>query len=716
ANQNRRQFLSGSLALTGGLVVSFYLPGKMGRALGAEPAKAAAVYPPNAFIQIAPDNSITIVINRLEMGQGVNTSMAQLIAEELECDWKSIRSVSAPVNPVYNAVGMPIQMTGGSNALRTSWEQHRLIGASMREMLKSAAAARWNVSVKDVRAENGFILNSKNDQKFSYGDLAESAAKLPLPQNPPLKSSKNFKFIGKSVPRTDALEKSNGKAIFGIDVKIPGMLYVAIARPSLESANLVSFNAKAASQVKGVSKVVRFGNKVAVLATNTHIARKACDLLVLKWDNGVHKNASDQSFMANFKDAGKKTGFVTEERGQVEAEMKKAKNVISMEYEFPFLAHATMEPMNCTVRFDGKTADIWSGHQMPTSDLMAASKALGLAPERINVQTVYAGGSFGRRASKTSDYVVEACTLAKIVKKPIKVVWSREDDMRGGYYRPMNYHKVTLGLDEKNNLLSWDHHVIGQSIIKGSPFEAFMPGPVEEPVVEGVHHTSYKLPTFRCQQTLLTTPVQSLWWRSVGNTHTAYVMETVIDELAEKSGKDVFEYRRKLLKDSPRHLAILDILEKKLKANQKSFTEGRAWGLAIHESFESVVGHLVDVSMVNGHPKVHRVWSAVHCGQVVNPETAKTQVEGGIVYGLSSLWQQIQVRDGEIVQKNYDTFPVMRIQDMPQVEVEFVPSNDPPTGLGEPGVPPAAPAVANAMYKLTQKRLRVLPFSPDTKG
>jgi isoquinoline 1-oxidoreductase beta subunit len=713
----RRQFLGQSLAVAGGLIVSFYIPQTLNKAMAADTAaKTPEIGPPNAFIQIAPDNSITMVINKLEMGQGVNTSMAQLIAEELECDWKSIRSVSAPVDAVYNAVGMPMQFTGGSTALRSSWQQHRLIGASMREMLKTAAAQKWNIEVKDVTAENGFITNKKNNQKFAFGELAIDAGKLPLPKNPPLKSAKDFKVIGQSPKRVDAAEKSNGTAVYGIDVRIPGMLYVAIARPSLADGKLKTFNEKAAKAVKGVVKVVKFGNKVAVLARNTAVARAGCDALMPKWDYGKNNKSSTEDFMADFKKAGEKVGVITQERGSVNDEMKKATSTVTFEYEFPYLAHAAMEPMNCTVRFDGKTADLWSGHQMPTLDRDAASKTLGISADKINLHTTYAGGSFGRRASKDADYVIEACQLAKLVKKPLKVVWSREDDMRGGYYRPMNYHKVVVGLDAKNNVQAWDHHVIGQSIMAGTMFAKWSKGPAEEAVVEGVHDSVYKFTNFRCQQTLMETPVKSLWWRSVGNTHTAFVMETIIDEVCEKGGQDVFAFRRKLLKDSPRHMAILDILEKNMKNNLSKLPEGHAWGLALHESFASVVGHLAEVSMVNGLPKVHRVWSAVHCGQVVNPEVAKTQVEGAIVFGLSSLQQQIQLKNGEILQQNFNNYPVLRMADMPVVDVQFVPSTDAPTGLGEPGVPAIAPAVANAIYKLTKKRLRVLPFSPEAQG
>lgn len=711
AQFNRRDFLSTSATVTAGLVIYFYLPEKSGKVFAQDAAAAAkASYPPNAFIQIAPDNTITITINKLEMGQGVNTSLAQLIAEELDCDWQAIRTVSAKVNPVYNTVGFPIQLTGGSMSVRTSWDQHRKIGAGMREMLKKAAAQRWNVSMNDVQAADGVVINKASKAKFTYGELAEEAAKLPFPENPSLKEAKNYKIIGKSVKRLDAEAKANGQAIFGIDVRLPGMSYIAVARPSLRDAKLASFDEKAAKNVKGVTRIVRFKNKVAVFANNTYAARVGCDALKAKWNYGAHAKTTSESLMQTFKDEIKKPAKVAKIQGSPQNELKKAKSVLSAEYEFPFLAHAPMEPMNCTIRYDGKTAEIWAGHQIPGVDQQAACKILGLPPEKVQVNTVFAGGSFGRRACKDSDYVVEACEIAKIVKKPFKVTWSREDDMRGGYYRPMYYHKVDVGFDSNMQMQAWDHHIVGQSVVLDSFFGAGNKTGIDEPAVEGTADTPYKFANFRCQQSLVKTPLTTLWWRSVGHTHTAYVMESMIDEVAEKSGQDVFAFRRELLKDSPRQLAILDILEKKVKENFKKIQEGRAWGLAVHESFESVVGYVAEVSLDNGKPRVHRVWSAVHCGQVVHPEMAKTQIEGGMVFGLSGFFQKIHLKNGELSPINFDAYPVLRIQDMPQVFVDFVPSSAPPTGLGEPGVPPIAPAVANAIYKLTKKRIRSLPY------
>jgi len=715
-NLSRREFLVGSAVTLTGLVVSFHIPMKMNEALAAEAPKPIS-YPPNAFVRIAPDNNITIVINRLEMGQGVNTSLAQCIAEELECPWEKVYSVASSTDTIYNAPGMPFIMTGGSTSVKGSFDQYRKIGACMREMLKTAAAKKWGVPVAEVKAEHGFIVHKKHG-KLNYGELAEAANKFPLPENPPMKDVKDFKIIGKSMKRVDAADKSTGKAVFGLDVRIPGMLYAVVSKPPVADAKLKSFDKKAAMAIPGVVDVVKFSDRVAVLAKNTHSARKGEKALATTWDLGKYAGLSTDAIMQQYHEAAKGKGAVADNRGDVDGMMAKAAKKMTFDYEFPYLAHAPMEPMNCTINYDGKTCEIWSGHQMPGLDLMAASTQLGLPPDKITVHTTYAGGSFGRRANKMSDYVVEACDLAKEVKKPLKVVWTRESDMRGGYYRPMYLHQVTVGFDDKNHLLAWDHHIVGQGIMAGSPFEKMMmKNGIDPTVVEGVAESPYELANFRAQQSLTQGPITTLWWRSVGHTHTAYAMETMIDEIAEHMGKDPLEFRMALLKKSPRHLAVLELLKKETNWGHAKPPKGRAWGLAIHESFSSVVGHVVEVSMENGQPKVHRVWSAAHVGQVVNPAGATTQVEGAIVYGLSAaLYGQIEVKDGRIVQSNFDDYPVLRMQDMPKVSVHFVKSSDHPTGLGEPGLPPVAPAVANAVYRLTKKRVRSLPFTKGLKA
>lgn len=708
---SRRELLKLSAFGLGSFVVGFYIPFGDGLRVLANEAPAAKGGPlpaPNAFITIAPDDAITIIINKLEMGQGVNTSMAQLIAEELACDWTKIKTVSAPVNPIYNHTAMPVQLTGGSTSLSSSWVQYRSLGALMREMLVAAAATRWQVPASSCKAANGMVSHPSKG-KLSYGALAADAAKQPMPAVPQLKSSKDFTIIGQSKPRIDALEKSNGTAKFGLDMRLPGMVFAMVAHEPVSGAKIVSLDDKAARAIKGVVDVVRFGEKVAVLATNTHAARKGRDALKINW-NPSQADFSNASLIAQFRREAETLGAIADERGKVEEALQASPEKLELEYMVPFLAHASMEPLNVLVNYDGKTCEIWSGHQIPGIDAMASAKVLGIDPSLVKVNTTYAGGSFGRRASKTSDYVVVAVSLAKVVKRPLLLVYTREDDMRAGYYRPMALHKVTIGL-KGEELAAWDHRIVCQSIMKGSLFESSIKNGVEEAAVEGIAKTPYDLKPFRCSQTLASTPLTTLWWRSVGNTHTAFAMESAIDELATATKADPLKLRKKLLKSSPRHMAVLELLEKESGWGKRKPAAGRAFGLAIHESFNSVVGYVAEVSMQDSRPRVHKVWAAVHCGQVVNPEVAKGQVEGSIAFGLSAvLYQEIMIEKGQIKSGNYDDYPVVRMNEMPEVKVAFVPSQDPPTGLGEPGVPPIAAAVTNAAFVLTKQRLRTLPI------
>ncbi len=707
---SRRDIIKASAATLGVFAVGFYIPlDGMPKLLAQAPETKQMPLPsPNAFISIAADDSITITINKLEMGQGVNTSMAQLIAEELACDWTKIRSVSAPVNPVYNHTAMPVQMTGGSTSLASSWTQYRTLGAAMREMLVSAAAQRWGVPVASCTAANG-VVSHPSKGKLTYGALAAEAAQQAMPAEPKLKDSKDFTIIGKSKKRVDALEKTVGKAQFGLDIRIPNMVYAMVAHGPVVGAKITSLDDKATRAMKGVVDVVRFGEKVGVLATNTHIARKGRDALKITW-NPDQADLSTAGMVKQFRKELDSPGALAEKRGEVDQAMKGSSKTLELEYALPFLAHASMEPLNITVNYDGKSCEIWSGHQMPGIDATVTAKILGLDPSLVKVNTTYAGGSFGRRASKDSDYVRVAVELAKQVKRPLQLVYTREDDMRAGYYRPMAIHSVKIGIKGKE-LAGWDHKIVCQSIFKGTLFESSIKNGVEEAAVEGVAKTHYDLKQFRCTQTLAQTPLTTLWWRSVGHTHTAFAMESAMDELAEGMQTDPMKLRKTLLKNSPRHMAVLELLEKESGWSRLKAKANRAYGLAIHESFNSVVGYVTEVSMEGKLPKVHKVWAAVHCGQVVNPEVAKTQIEGSIVFGLSALlYQEIIVERGQIKTGNYDDFPVMRMNEMPEVKVAFVPSKDPPSGLGEPGVPPIAPAVANAYYVLTKQRLRSLPI------
>jgi isoquinoline 1-oxidoreductase beta subunit len=707
----RRTFLKAASAATGGLVIAFHLPEGLGKAAADEAPHVPMVYPPNAFIQITPDNKVILTINKLEMGQGVNTSMAQLIVEELDCDFKDVTSVAAPVDPVYNHTVMPFQLTGGSGSLTSTYLQYRRIGATARLMLVQAAAQQWGVSPDTCHTENGFILNDVKG-KLSYGDVAAAANALPMPKMARVKDPAHFKIIGKSMPRVDALAKSTGKAIYGIDVRIPKMKFAMLLRAPVFGATLKKFDAKKAKDIPGVVDVFQVENGVAVIANNSWAARRGRDSIEADWDMHGKDSFNNESLTAEYKKlAEKATGLVKDSPAALK-NLKDNKSALTATYEFPYLAHAPMEPLNCTVNYDGKTAELWSGHQIPTVDRNTAAKIFGLPADKVKVNTTYAGGSFGRRGSKTADYTVEACNIAKIYKKPVQLLWAREDDMKGGYYRPMHVHVARISSSANGNPDSWHHTIVGQSIFRGGFFEGMMAGKTADPVmIEGVADTPYKIPNLHVDVEMPTSDVPTLWWRSVGHSHTAYVMETLIDELAHKAKVDPLTYRKRLLKDSKKHMAVLNLLAKKSPWGKK-MPKGHALGLALHESFNSVVGHVAQVSIEGGKPRVHHVWSAVHCGRVVNPEGAKTQVEGAIVYGLSAaLYGEIKFDKGHVTTGNFNDYQVMRMNEMPKVDVSFVSGEDAPTGLGEPGLPPIAPAVGNALFKLTGKRLRKLPFN-----
>ena len=714
-NASRRSFLKTSIAAGSGLVIGFYLPGPLKSAMAQTSSAAPIVYPPNAFIRIAPDSTISIIINKAEMGQGVFTSMSQLIAEELNCGWKNILPIGAGVDPVYNhTVFGALQITGGSSSLSSSYEQYRKLGASARMMLMDAAAQRWQVDVSSLKAEEGFITHPTKG-KLSYGELSDAAGKLPLPKNVVLKDPKDFRLIGRSIPRLDAHDKSTGKAMYGIDTRIPNLVRAVVLRPPVFGATLKSFDAKNAKGVKGVIDVIRVGNRIAVIAKNTWAATQGRAAVKAEWDMHGNDAISNASLIADFKKAAEKPKFTPKPSPDAVKEAAADHHALVAEYEFPYLAHAAMEPLNCTINFDGKHAEMWFGAQMPTIDQKYAAKILGIPDDNVKINAVYAGGSFGRRASKDADYVTEAAEIAKVLKRPVQVVWTREDDMKGGYYRPMAYHKARISTDAHGHPKAWHHVVVSQSIMQGGAMEAIMGSGADPTVTEGVTGSVYDIPKMQVDLQMPTLDIPVLWFRSVGHTHTGFVMETLMDELAHRAKKDPLDYRRDLAKKSSRHLAVIDLLKKKTPYGKQP-AKGHAYGVAVHESFNTVVGHVVEVSIENGTPKIHHVWSAVHCGRVVNPEGARTQIEGGICFGLTAaLYGKIEIEKGVVTSNNFNTYQVMRMNEMPKVEVAFVESSDAPTGLGEPGVPPIGPAVANALFQLTGKRIRKLPIQLDAK-
>ena len=730
---SRRDFLRASSAVSGGLVIAFHLPLTSRSALAQTammpaapsdtpkaalpPAATKQVYPPNAFIRIATDNTVTVVVGKLEFGQGVLTSLPMLVAEELECEWTQVKSVHAPVAAVYNHPLFGIQMTCGSQSVASSWDQLRTVGAQARVMLVQAAANEWKVPVTECRAEKGLVIHSSG-KKLAYGQLAEAANKLPLPEGVKLKDAKDFRLIGKTTRRLDTPAKTNGSAKFGIDVKFPGMLTAVVARPPVFGAKVKSFDIEDAQGIPGVRYVAEVPSGVAIIATSFWSAKKARDKMKIVWDDSAGAKVSSDALRAQFAALAKAPGMVAKQTGSADAIKSAAKTVVA-EYDVPYLAHAPMEPLNCTVLLTADSCKVWTGTQMQTVDRGAAAKAAGLTPEQVEITTMLAGGGFGRRAVPDSDYVVEAVQVARVVRRAlgadktapaVRVVWTREDDIKGGYYRPAYVHRVEAGIDNDGKPVAWNQVIVGQSILAGTPFEAMMvKNGIDMSSVEGAME-AYAIPNVNVSLHSPKTGIPVLWWRSVGNTHTAFVKETMIDELAAAAGKDPLEYRKSLLPAGSREFGVLTLVAEKAGWG-KPVAAGRARGLAVHESFGTVCAQVAEVSIEGGKIKVHKVVAAIDCGTAVNPSGIVAQVEGAIAFGLSAaLTGAITLRDGVVEQSNFHDYPPLRIGDMPQVEVHIAASSAPPSGVGEPGTPPIAPAVANAVFALNGKRLRSLPL------
>jgi isoquinoline 1-oxidoreductase beta subunit len=711
-SRSRRRFLQSSAALAGGLVISFYLP-RGGRAFAQAPQ--APNVPPNAFVRIAKDGSVTVMVKHLEFGQGVNTALPMLLAEELECDWSKVKYELAPAGAEYAHTQFGMQMTGGSSSVPEAYEQMRTVGAQARMMLMQAAADQWKVKVADVHADKGFVTGA-GGKRLSYGQLAEAAGKLPVPQQVKLKDAKDFKLIGKPTRRIDSAEKIDGSAKFGLDMKRNDLHTAVVAHPPVFGAKLASFNADKVKAIRGVTHVVEISSGIAVVGNHFWGAKSGRDALQLEWDMGPNAALSTPALLAKFRELAKTPGVAAKKADNPDA-MKAAAKTIVAEYDVPFLAHAPMEPLNCTVEVRADGAEIWVGSQFQGVDAAAAARTLGLKPEQVKLNTMLAGGGFGRRANPVSDYVVEACEIARKVKVPVKVVWTREDDIKGGFYRPMYVHRVEVGLDAQNQVVGWNHTIVGPSIVAGTMMESMMvKDGADSTSIEGVADTPYALPNLQVNLHTVATGVPVLWWRSVGNSHTAFVMETMIDEVAAAAGQDAVAFRRQLLAKQPRVLRVLDLAAEK-GGWGTALPAGRARGIAVHESFGSVCAQVAEVSMRGGEIRVHKVTAAFDCGLVVNPLTVEAQLQSAVAFGLgAALFSEITFKDGRVEQSNFHDYRVLRMNEMPVVEVHLLPGGDKPTGVGEPGVPPIAPAVANAVFALTGKRVRSLPMASARKA
>ena len=699
---SRREFVGAGIGAAAGLVIGFYLPHK------GESQKNS--FSPNAYLRITPDNKITIVVARSEMGQGVRTALPMILAEELEADWKQIEIEQAGASTLYGD-----QTTGGSASIRTTWDPMRKAGASAREMLISAAALTWSVPRSTCTAEAGHIKHAASNRSLSYGELVAKASTLPVPSDVTLKQSKDYKIVGQRLPRLDSLAKVKGEAIYGIDFRLPGMKYAVLSRCPLIAGKVTAIDDKESKKISGVSYVGKIGDSaVAVVADSVWSAMEGRRVLNVSWDEGPNKDLNSAAILASLKQAASKKGanlYAAGEPGKVSGRH------ISAEYVLPFMAHAPMEPGNCTAHVQGSKCELWAPTQVPQDCRDSVATAIGLDPDQVKVNVTLMGGGFGRRLEH--DYAVEAAQVSKAINAPVKVIWTREDDMRCSTYRPASLHQLSATVDGTGLPVALTHRIIAPSITgqKGQP----VPNNVD-PDLPDEAGPVYGIPNYAIEYVMTETPVPLGWMRSVYALQAAFALESFVDELALAAGKDPLKYRLQLLaKDqdlayftttwhTARMRAVLQLAAEKAGWD-KPLPAGHYRGIACFACFQTYMAEVVEITMENTQPKAHRVVAAVDCGQVVNPAILEQQIQGGVVYGLSNaLRAQITIDKGRIVQGNFDDYAPLRMDETPVVEVYAMPSQEPPTGIGEPSLPPVAPALCNAIYAATKKRIRTLPI------
>ena len=697
---SRRNFLK-----TSGLVIGFALPGAQRLAEAATPAE----FKPNAYLRVGADDRVTVVVGLSEMGQGVHTAIPQLVAEELDADWTRVRVEQAPVDQAYINPIFGIQATGGSTSVNGSWGPMRKAGAAAREMLVAAAAQTWKVDASECRTEKGAVVH-KSGKKLSYGKLVAAASKQPVPKEPKLKDASEFKIIGQNLRRLDTPQKVNGSGKYGLDVRLPGMLTAVLAQPPVPGGKAVSVDDSKAKQVKGVRQVIQIPQGVAVLADGYWQAKKGRDALQIQWDKGANAGLSSEGVTKMLTEATQQEGKVARNEGSV-GSASGAKTLEAV-YEAPYLAHACMEPMNATAWVKKDGIEIWAGTQSQGPNQGILSHVGSVDPKQVKVNTMLLGGGFGRRFAP--DFTIAATVLSKMSGKPVKLVYSREDDMRAYFYRPASVTRFAAGLDETGKPVSFTARVASPSIMEASGFMKLPPDGVDSFAVEGVKDLPYDIPNLRVEYSRQEPGVQVWFWRSVGHSQNIFFSESFIDELASAAGKDPFEFRRSLLGKQPRYKGVLELAAERAGWG-KPLPQGVHRGIAVAQSFGSYVAEVAEVSVdKDGRPKVHRVVAAVDCGEVVNPEIVKRQCESAIVYGLTAaLYGKITFKDGQVEQGNFDTYPMLRMSEMPKVEVYIVKSKEHATGMGEPGLPALAPAVTAAIYKATGKRVRKLPIDPE---
>jgi isoquinoline 1-oxidoreductase beta subunit len=714
---SRREFLknAGTVSVAA-LTIGFQWAGTTRRAAALANPAAGGSFAPNAFLRIGADNSVTVIAKHVEMGQGAYTGIATIVAEELDADWALVRVESAPADAkrYANLVFGTMQGTGGSSAMANSWNQLRDAGAKARAMLVTAAANEWKVPVGEVSVEKGIVYHAGSKRQAAFGSLVGKAAALPVPDKVTLKSPADFKLIGHQVPRVDVPPKVDGTAQFTLDIVLPGLLVALLRRPPLFGGTVQSFDATAALAIPGVVKVVQVPRGVAVIAKNFWAAKLGRDALQVHWDDTHAEKRSSSAIMDEYRRLADQPALSARREGDAVPAIRDAAHKISASYEFPYLAHAPMEPLDAVVKLTAASCEIWAGDQFQTVDQANAAKTAGLDPQQVSIHTLYAGGSFGRRANLGSDYIVEAVSIAKACGAdgtPIKLQWTREDDLHGGLYRPMYFHKLEAGLNEKKELIGWRHVIVGQSIMADGMFAGMIKDGIDPTSVEGAASIAYAIPNISVELSTTKTGVPVLWWRVVGSSHTTFAVEAFIDEVAHAAGEDAFTFRRKLLQHEPRLQAVLELAAEKAGWSNP-LPKGKGRGIAVAEAFKTFVAQVAEVSVdEQGRVTVDRVVCAVDCGTPINPDIVAAQMEGGIGFGLGAvLYGAITLKDGRVEQNNFNSYRVLRMNEMPKVEVHIVPSAEAPTGVGEPGVAPLGPAVANAIFAASGRRVHILPF------
>jgi len=694
----RRDFLQVTGTIGAGLVIGFRIPNRRG----------VAPFAPNAWLRIGTDDRVLVIVDRSEMGQGVTTSLPMLLAEELEADWTKIRFEFAPADKAYINQLFGIQGTGGSSSVRAAWKPLREAGAQARTMLIAAAAQTWGVEPTSCRAEAGAVIHTGTNRRLAYGALAQRAAALPVPADVPLKDPKDWRLAGRPTKRLDTRFKVNGTAQFGIDVRVPGMLTAVVARSPVFGGKVRSFDATAAKAIPGVRHVVQISSGVAVVGDGYWPAKQGRDALKVSWDEGPVAQVSSASISSLFAQRATQDGAVARHDGDAVAALAGAAQRVDAVYEMPFLAHATMEPMNCTAHVRAGAVDIWAPTQNQTGVQMAGGQIGGVPPEKVAVHTTYLGGGFGRRFEL--DFIVEALETSKAAGAPVKVIWSREDDIQHAQYRPANYHQLRAGLDASGRPVAWTHRIVAPSIM-ARMFPQTVKNGLDGEAVEGGVGLPYAVPNVHVDYQLTDTGIPVGFWRSVNNSFNAFAVEGFIDELAAAAKQDPYEYRRALLANAPRDRGVLELAATKAGWGTP-LPAGRGRGIAVYKSFESFAAQVAEVSVSPaGDVRVHRVVCAIDCGLHVNPGTIEAQMEGGIVYGLTAaLNGAITIENGRVTQSNFHDYRMLQLAEMPVVEVHIVASSEEPGGVGEPGTPPIAPAVSNAIFAATGKRIRKLPI------